>query len=422
MDTQTTEQVLRCEAIRRHLQGERRQAICHDLRRSLRWLDKWWAAYCADPQIDFASGSRAPHTSPQATARAVVSAVVSVRRTLEAATTPQTRYGLIGPRAIQAHLEKLGLAAPSPATIQRILHAHGLTQPRGAGKDTAFYPWPVAWAVNAIQATDIITRHVRGGEEIQNFHTIDHFSHAVFLSQHADKNSVTSSEHLIATWSKLGLPCLHQFDNEGSFCGGYTHRRILGRVVRLCLFCGVEPLFTPFYEPKRNYQIETFHSLWDRAFWSRHQFRDLAHVRREVPLFLRWYQYLYRPPALAGRTVAQVRRGAQIVRLIPELQRMIPLDRLPVTAGRIHFMRRVDATGHIELLNEAWNVGPKWIGEYVRATINTATQCLSIWSKADEQADWRLLKERRFQFNEPVQALCPVFHRNAARCREYMPG
>jgi putative transposase len=341
---------------------------------------------------------------------------------LEAATTPETRYGLIGPRAIQARLEALEIEPPSRATIQRILQSHGLTHPRGAGKDLAYYPWPEAWAINAIHATDIITRHVRGGEEIQNFHTIDHYSHAVCLSQHSDKNSVSSSEHLLATWSKLGLPYLHQCDNEGTFCGGYTHRRVLGRVVRLCLFCGIEPLFMPYYEPKRNYQIETFHSLWDQAFWSRQQFRNIAHVRSEVPLFEQWYQHVYRPPALEGQTVAQVRRGACVVRLTPELRRLIPQGRLPITAGRIHFMRRVDATGHIELLNEAWSVGQKWIGEYVRATINTATQGLTIWSKADAQSDSRLLKERAFRLKEPVQALVPAFRRNPARCREYLPG
>jgi hypothetical protein len=341
---------------------------------------------------------------------------------LEAAATPETRYGLIGPRAIQAHLEALEIEPPSLATIQRILQSHGLTHPCGTGAALAYYPWPEAWAVNAIHATDIITRHVRGGEEIQNFHTLDHYNHAVFLSQHSDKNSVTSSEHLLATWSKLGLPQLHQFDNEGSFCGGYTHCRVLGRVVRLCLFCGIEPLFTPYYEPKRNYQIETFHSLWDQAFWSRQEFRDRFHVHAEVPLFERWYHQVYQPPSLDGRTPAQLRRGVCIVRLTPELRHLIPEGRLAITAGRIHFMRRVDATGHIELLNEAWNVGQKWIGAYVRATINTTAQCVSIWSKADEQSHWSLLKTRAFRIKEPVHALLPAFRRNPARCREYLPG
>jgi hypothetical protein len=82
-------------------------------------------------------------------------------------------------------LENLDIDPPSLATIQRILQAQGLTHPIGAGNDSAYYPWLEAWAVNAIHATDIITRHIRGGEEIQNFHTIDHYSHAAYLSQHS---------------------------------------------------------------------------------------------------------------------------------------------------------------------------------------------------------------------------------------------
>ena len=41
MDTDETEQALRREAIRRHLQGEPRTRICADLGRSPRWFDKW---------------------------------------------------------------------------------------------------------------------------------------------------------------------------------------------------------------------------------------------------------------------------------------------------------------------------------------------------------------------------------------------
>ena len=183
MDTHTSEQALRREAIRRRLQGQLRKLICEALARSRSWFDKWWAAYRRDPQIEFTDRSRAPHTSPHQTPAPLVETVVFVRQTLEAAQTAETRYGLIGPRAIQGQLERLQLVPPSRATIQRILQAHGLTHPLGAGKDAADYPWLTAWTVNAIHATDIITRHVRGGEEIQNFHTIDLYSHTVALTR-----------------------------------------------------------------------------------------------------------------------------------------------------------------------------------------------------------------------------------------------
>jgi transposase-like protein len=422
MDMTTTEQALRREAIRRRVQSECRCDICRALGRSPRWFDKWWAEYQRDPYTDFRDHSRAPHTSPQQLPDAVARAVVEVRHRLAAAATPATRYGLIGPQAIQGRLQELHIRPlPSVPTIQRILQQNGLTHPVGAGQATAYYPWPLAWEVNAIQATDIITRHVRGGEAIENFHTIDHYSHAVWLTQHADQTSLTTRAHLLKTWAKLGLPLLQQFDNEGAFCGGHTHPQIVGQVVRLCLFCGVEPWFTPVYEAKRNYQIETFHSLWVKSFWARYRFRDLAHVQREAPLFWHWYHVQYRPPTLDGLTPAQVRRGVPIVRLTADLRSLIPSGRLPITAGRFHIVRRVNSSGHIQLLNDTWLVGDKWVGEYVRATINTTEQRLTIWHQPDAESAWRLLKIRQFRIPEAVHDLLPAFRRNHARCREHWP-
>jgi len=423
METQTTEQAVRLEAVRRRLQGERRCDICADLNRSPAWFSKWWATYRHNLRTDFADAARAPHTSPQAIPQPVIEAVVSVRKVLEAANTPETRYGFIGAASIQTHLDRMRIAPlPSVPTIQRILAEYDLTHPLGAGSATAYYPWPIAWEVNAIHATDIITRHLRGGEEIENFHTIDLFSHAVQMTRQMDKTSATTCSHLRKTWAKLGLPHLQQFDNDDAFRGGHTHPRVLGQVVRLCLFCGIEPFFTPIYEAKRNYQIETFHGLWVRGFWSRYKFANRAQVDQEVPLFERWYHTVYRPPELEGYTPAQIRRGVPIKRLTPELQRLIPPDRLPITAGRVHIMRKVDNAGQMSFLNEIWPVGSKWSGEYVRATINTAQQVVTFWHQAEAQADWHLIKTRQFRLKESVHDLLPAFRRKCPRCRDCWPG
>jgi transposase InsO family protein len=415
------EQELRQEAIRRRLSGERRKIICSDLERSTRWFDKWWSIFRADPSTDFADHSRAPLTVYSITTPELEQLVVGVRQRFESA-----NHGLIGARAIWGKLAELRVKPlPSEATIQRILARHGLTHPVGAASETAYYPWPPVWEVNAVQATDIITRHIRGGTEIQNFHTMDLFTQAVCLTQHTDKTSATTCAHLLKNWEKLGLPCLHQFDNEGAFCGGHTHVRSIGRVVRLCLFCGVEAIFTPIYEPKRNHQIETFHGLWCQAFWSRQTFTGLEHVVAETPAFTQWYHHHYRPPCLEGKTPAQMRWGVYVPKLTTDLRRLIPdfqAERLPLTDGRLHFMRKVDGSGYVEFLNERWLVGPKWIGEYVRATINTGKQMLTISHKANDEAGWRVIKTRIFRIKDSVHDLSPQFKRNRARCRDYLPG
>lgn len=219
----------------------------------------------------------------------------------------------------------------------------------------------------------------------------------------------------------MGLPCLEQLDNEGAFCGGHTHARVIGQVVRLCLFCNVEVLFTPIYEAKRNYQVESFHSLWHQAFWSRQQFVNPQHVRAEVPTFVQWYHTVYQPPTLQGQTPQQQRQSAVIQPFTPTQQQLIPTGRLPITAGRLHVMRKVKGDGQVELLNESWPVGRKWIGEYVRVTLNTTAQQLTIGHKADGQADWRLLKTRLFRLKESVQDVLPAFRRKRTRCLDYLP-
>ena len=47
----------------------------------------------------------------------------------------------------------------------------------------------------------------------------------------------------------------------------------------------------------------------------------------------------------------------------------IPLRKLPLTKGKIHFIRMVDNDGKISVLNEAFKVGKEFISEYVWVTI-----------------------------------------------------
>src|SRR5688500_17056812 len=128
MARQDPEAELRREAIRRRLEGARPCEISRGLGRSRGWLYKWCTQFPTHPHPDLTSRSRAAHTIFGKTSAAVEQTVVRIRRAFEQAATPTTRYGLIGHRAIRSELERLRVEPlPSSATIQRILHAHGLT-------------------------------------------------------------------------------------------------------------------------------------------------------------------------------------------------------------------------------------------------------------------------------------------------------
>ena len=113
------------------------------------------------------------------------------------------------------------------------------------------------------------------------------------LSQ--DKTSQSVRQHVLETWQRLGLCDGLQMDNDAAFCGGYIVPRIVGLLVRLCLFVAVEPIFIPVREPERNGAVEQVNSLRGGKFWQRHQFANWAAVLRAKPRFDHWYEESYRP-------------------------------------------------------------------------------------------------------------------------------
>jgi hypothetical protein len=114
----------------------------------------------------------------------------------------------------------------------------------------------------------------------------------------------------------------------------------------------------------------------------------------------------YAPPLLSDVTPQQAQRREPKRRLtISQVAHLPP--RLPITAGRIHFIRKVKPDGTIAILNETWTVSKRLAGKYVWATITTHRRRLDIWYQRSAQHDWRLLKTRVYDISETVARLKP---------------
>jgi hypothetical protein len=79
----------------------------------------------------------------------------------------------------------------------------------------------------------------------------------------------------------------------------------------------------------------------------------------------------------------------------------IDVDRLPLVTGKIHFIRVVDSRGEISVLNEYFNVGKEYTGEYVWATIETRKQTLIVCYK-DENLKVREINKFGYEIGETV--------------------
>jgi putative transposase len=401
------EYCLRRKAIRLLLKGIKPSVILNTVQRGRTWLAKWCKRFDQLGLAGLKSQSRRPHRRPTACTPRIVRLIEQTRRRLV-----KQKVGLIGPRAILRELRKLRLGRhlPSLTTIKRVLRARDLVH-TGDDAPPAYFPAPRVVLSSTLHALDWTCRYLEGGPKVYAFHTLNLRTRACHQTVAGDKTSATAIRHLLDTWKILGIPHLLQLDNDAAFCGGYKAPRVFGQFVRLCLHVGVELVFLPVAEPDRNGEVEQVNGLWAHAFWERRRFRALWHVRHASPAFVRWYMTDYAPPYLNGLTPAQAQRAEPRRRLTVADITGLPTE-LPITAGHLHFIRKVCPQGTITLLNETWKVGQRWAGKYVWATVTTHRRRLDIWYQRSAQHDWQLLKALDYDIPERVVRLRPEFAQN----------
>jgi transposase len=394
-------------AVHTYRAGKSVKDIARKLKRSLSWVYKWIAHQAQHPWTRFRSGSRASHSHPNQTPTVIERRVIRLRQQLVRRKPSRLRFAGIGARTIQREYRKRYGPPPSLSTIQRILNRNQLI-PRPSRSRPAYRPHPAADYPNVVQATDIITRWITGGEVVQTFNTVDLYSNNAGSTTCASKSSTDACQHLFHTWKTMGVPDLAQFDNESAFSGG-RHPRVISQVVRLCLYFGVQVLFIPLGEADYNWPVETFNELWAKRFWDRHHFSRRRDIPRVQCTFLNWYRTDYIAPRQSD-TPVQLQHGFRIRRLPARWAENLP-DPLPICVGQIHAVRLVSDEGYMSFLNEPIRVGKRYRGRYVWLTLDTGRQNLTIWYQPRAEADWQQLKELDYLLNESVVPVPEQFAR-----------
>jgi len=376
-------ETVRQEAIDRYLRGERPTAIARALGRSRSWFYRALERYRQAGRDGLRTQSRAPHHVHNRTPKEVEDAIVRIRKTITSGHDPELRYANIGAVSIASEVQRLGLTPPHPVTIYRILKRYDLVQPRQRHereprlpKD---YPWPLIIGPNAVHQADFVRRTLTGGQRFYGSHLLDLARCWPVLRVLTTKSAAAVCQFFVTVWQEVGLPTALQIDNDIVWNGGGRGQRVLSTVVRLCLAVGVQVIFIPPYTPQANGAIESFNDLWDTNFWHRTQFQSLDHVRDELPLFETYCRQRRPLPQFELRTAAQLFPDFQ-PRLLPATFTRHQQDRLPITAGFVHFIRFVSGEGTFSVLNETWTLdAEKWAGKTIRATIDTQTQFLRVY-------------------------------------------
>jgi hypothetical protein len=412
MDNKKCDEInYRRRAIRLTIKGRKPCEILSRIPRSREWLRKWRLRYEQEGWAGLESNSRRPQTSPQEYTRKARTVVENVRRKLV-----RSNVGVVGARAVRQEIIRCRLLrdVPCVTTIKRWLKEAGLIKKASPKPKEAYYPHPRLTKGRALHVMDWTARYIEGGEKVFAFHTVDWQTRSLTQTIKADKTVKSAVCHVLKTWQKMGLPDYLQIDNDSAFNGGSKTPRRFGAFVRLALYLGIELIFTPPAEPKRNGLVESVNGLWAGKFWDRNHFNSIKEVVRKSSKFTDWYAQRYFPPALEGLTPAQASKRIKRKRLTQRQARSLS-ERLPVTAGRLHFIRRVSAEGAISFLGETWRVSKRLAHHYVWATVLTHARRLEVYHRSSEHAAARLVKTYDYAIGETVHRLLPQYRRFRVR-------
>jgi putative transposase len=389
--TMENELAARQLAIQLRLAGESIDNICQQLNRSRSWFNKWWGRYMAEGAEGLYDLSRAPRTIVDQTPPHVERMIVSIRRRLEAHATPETRYQRIGAATIRAELKALGVSpVPSLRTIDRVLHRRGMTSPRvrtAPPLRRSEYPAPTADDSNQLHQVDLVGPIYLKGKRQRWYIYIckDVFDGGVYLKLAPSRKMDEVLAFLTEAWQHLGLPAQVQFDNARELAGWGRSARYLSRVIRLCLRLRVTPIFIPPGRPQHNGSVENYNGWFQPVLFQR-IFKRPTDLRRELAHLMTTTNERHVQPRLGYRTVAQYRRGKRLPKLPAKFT--LNLDQLPISEGRVIFIRWVSKRGTVSLLSQSFKIGLRYKYTYVRAVLDTRRQHLTIYAAGRIAKRW----------------------------------
>ena len=396
--------------------GEKPWGAAQELGRSPAWAYRWKNRYEQDGLNGLRDRSRAPKHILRSTPAEVRQEILHIRGELEVEAENKDNLGYIGADAIYGRLRSAGVTPlPAVSTIERLLRQAGRTKPRSPRVEKeVIYPHLKPTAAHQLTQVDIVPHYLTGGQGIACFNSIDVVSRYPAGQQFANKRSVDAAEFVLHTWRELGLSEYLQMDNESCFNGGYKHPGVIGKVVRLALYAGVQPVFSPFYHPESNAFVERFHQDYSDFVWEKEHLEDLAAVHQRSALFFPNYRNSHHHSALRGQSPMEIHRAVPVRKLPFGFSLPNPL---PITTGQVHFLRAVDEKRSVLILNKVWSAGLGIPDQGVWATLflKSSGSVLRIYDAAPDAPKRRCLAEHPFPLNEPIVPLLSQFAHKQTR-------
>ncbi|MBU4189408.1 MAG: integrase core domain-containing protein [Candidatus Thermoplasmatota archaeon] len=376
------------------------------LQRTRVWVYKWIKRYKSEDGQWYLNESTEPKRKPNKIDPVLEMNIIKSRKKLVKRDTPETRYAFHGAVAIHQELDNLGYKnKPTLSTINRVLKRNDLItkeqREKGNKESKVYYPEIRARYPGHIHQLDLVTpRYITGYGKIVSVNRIDIYTAQANLNQFESKGADSIISFIVEDWAKYGIPRYLQLDNEASFRGSLYHPKTFGKLARFCLNFGVELIFIPFREPWRNGYIESFNGRFNDQLWLFQKFTDLEHLRNEAKQFRDKYNkfQIYKKEHFSKQYLQGCTK-----RFFPKGFKFNLSTELPITDGKIHFVRLVNEKGYINVFNEDFYINKNLSFEYIWATIFTKEQELKFYYQANKESKRELIKSVEYKLREAVK-------------------
>lgn len=353
--------------------------------RSRQWVNKWLRRYREHGGDGLIDRSRAPKTQPTRTPPEVVAKILEVRKSLD-----DDPVANIGGLTVLSRLEDERFTPiPSLRTIERILTTGGVTRARKKRQRTGNkLPLPAVTTPGIWQQSDWVqNRWLEGGIRFNSLQIADVGSHGVVSGQYLNRTLINAVMLLVETaWPFLSIPQAMGIDNAFS---STTHPdNPFTTWVLACLFFGVEVVVSPPGVVGWTNHIEAVNNEWQRkTIWVEH-FDSLDALRDGSNRAVEWLntQRAVLDPTVCGtrHPADYIEANANHLRWPPNITIADHLDskgnlQIPLTAGRVTFLRHITQDHTINVAHTHWPVTDSIpTGGLVTATITTADHRLEI--------------------------------------------
>ena len=337
------------------LEGRPKSAVARDYGVSRRWVQILVARYLAEGEAAFEPRSRRPHASPRRTSQAAEDAIVALRKELAGA-------GLdAGAETIAWHLRARAGAAPSAATIWRILSRRGLVTPQPHKRPRSSWHRFTADLPNELWQADITHWPLAGGGDAEILNILDDHSRllagctarAVFKA-----GDIVADVHL--AMARHGRPERMLTDNAAVFTGAYRGRGWVA-LERELTALGIALSHCRPYHPQTCGKVERLHQTLKKWLARQDPAATLTGLRAQLDAFTAYYN-TQRPHRAIGRQTPQAAWTAR--------PKAIPARRGIRVSEHFRVRRdRVDADGKLTLRHNSRlhhiGIGRRWSGTKV---------------------------------------------------------